>query len=48
VFDGRYKTMRALLLDSDGKRGATAGFSPADLDALEADLETRLLLEKPP
>jgi len=34
--DGRYATLRALLLDSDGKMGRTKHLSNADLDALEA------------
>jgi len=36
--DGRYKTLRDMLRDSDGKMGSTAGLSPADLEALEAYL----------
>ncbi len=34
--DGRYKTLRELLVKEDGKMGHTHGLSPADLDALEA------------
>ena len=38
--DGRYRSLRALLLDCDGKMGSTSGLSPADLDALEVYLGT--------
>jgi len=38
--DGRYPTLRALLVGSDGKMGHTAGLSPHELDALEAYLKT--------
>lgn len=38
--DGRYPTMRALLVASDGKMGNVAHLSPADLDALEAYVRT--------
>jgi mono/diheme cytochrome c family protein len=34
--DGRYPTLRALLLDSDGKMGRTSHLSKPDMDALEA------------
>lgn len=34
--DGRYPTLRALLLDSDGKMGRTKHLAEADLEALEA------------
>jgi mono/diheme cytochrome c family protein/DNA-binding beta-propeller fold protein YncE len=39
--DGRYKTMRDLLVKSDGKMGHTKHLSPEELDALEAYLLTR-------
>jgi DNA-binding beta-propeller fold protein YncE/mono/diheme cytochrome c family protein len=38
--DGRYTTLRALLVGSDGKMGHTAKLSSHDLDALEAYLKT--------
>lgn len=38
--DGRYPTLRALLLASDGKMGHTAQLSPHELEALEAYLKT--------
>jgi len=38
--DGRYATLRELLVASDGKMGHTAKLSPHDLDALEAYLGT--------
>ena len=38
--DGRYPTLRALLVASDGKMGHTAQLSPHELDALEAYLAT--------
>jgi mono/diheme cytochrome c family protein len=38
--DGRYATLRALLLDADGKMGRTKHLSAADLDALEAYLRS--------
>lgn len=38
--DGRYPTLRSLLLASDGKMGHTAQLSPHELDALEAYLKT--------
>jgi cytochrome c peroxidase len=38
--DGRYPTLRALLVGSDGKMGHTAKLSSHDLDALEAYLKT--------
>jgi DNA-binding beta-propeller fold protein YncE/mono/diheme cytochrome c family protein len=38
--DGRYTTLRALLVGSDGKMGHTARLSPQQLDALEAYLKT--------
>jgi mono/diheme cytochrome c family protein len=38
--DGRYTTLRALLVGSDGKMGHTAKLSPEQLDALEAYLRT--------
>ena len=38
--DGRYPTLRALLVGSDGKMGHTAKLSPHELDALEAYLRT--------
>ncbi|MGD0527255.1 MAG: hypothetical protein ABSE49_19090 [Polyangiaceae bacterium] len=38
--DGRYTTLRALLVGSDGKMGHTAKLSPGQLDALEAYLKT--------
>ena len=38
--DGRYQTLRQLLLASDGKMGHTAQLSNADLNALEAYLRT--------
>ena len=34
--DGRYKTLRELLVSSDGKMGNTKHLSNDDLDALEA------------
>jgi cytochrome c peroxidase len=36
--DGRYPTLRSLLIASDGKMGHTARLSPHELDALEAYL----------
>jgi cytochrome c peroxidase len=38
--DGRYTTLRALLVGSDGKMGHTAKLSSEQLDALEAYLKT--------
>ena len=38
--DGRYKTLRDLLTDSDRKMGHTKHLSPEDLEALEAYLRT--------
>jgi mono/diheme cytochrome c family protein len=38
--DGRYTTLRALLVGSDGTMGHTAKLSPQQLDALEAYLKT--------
>jgi mono/diheme cytochrome c family protein len=38
--DGRYATLRALLVGSDGKMGHTRQLSPHELDALEAYLRT--------
>jgi DNA-binding beta-propeller fold protein YncE/mono/diheme cytochrome c family protein len=38
--DGRYPTLRALLVGSDGKMGHTAKLSSGQLDALEAYLKT--------
>jgi len=38
--DGRYPTLRALLLGSDGKMGHTRQLSPHQIDALQAYLET--------
>jgi mono/diheme cytochrome c family protein len=38
--DGRYPTIRAVLLGSDGKMGHTAQLSPHQIDALEAYLQT--------
>lgn len=38
--DGRYPTLRALLLGSDGKMGHTRQLSPHQMDALQAYLET--------
>ncbi len=38
--DGRYTTLRSLLVGSDGKMGHTAKLSPEQLDALEAYLKT--------
>ncbi|HEX7663007.1 MAG TPA: c-type cytochrome [Polyangiaceae bacterium] len=39
--DGRYATLRQLLVKSDGKMGHTKQLSPEDLDALEAFLRSR-------
>lgn len=39
--DGRYKTLRDLLVKSDGKMGHTKHLSQEDLDALEAYLRAR-------
>jgi cytochrome c peroxidase len=38
--DGRYKTLRELLVASDGKMGKTKHLSKGDLGALEAYLRT--------
>ena len=38
--DGRYPTLRALLLASDGKMGHTSQLSPHEMDALEAYLRS--------
>lgn len=38
--DGRYRTLRELLVGSDGKMGHTAHLSPEDLEALEAYMRT--------
>lgn len=38
--DGRYPTLRSLLLASDGKMGHTGQLSPHELEALEAYLKT--------
>jgi len=38
--DGRYPTLRALLLASDGKMGHTSKLSPHEMDALEAYLRS--------
>ena len=38
--DGRYPTLRSLLLDSDGKMGKTKHLAEADLNALEAYMRT--------
>jgi len=38
--DGRYKTLRELLVASDGKMGHTAHLTASDLDALETYLRT--------
>jgi cytochrome c len=38
--DGRYASLRDLLVGSSGKMGKTAQLSPGDLDALEAYLKT--------
>jgi cytochrome c peroxidase len=38
--DGRYGTLREMLLGHDGKMGRTSHLPPADLEALEAYLKT--------
>ena len=38
--DGRYRTLRELLVGADGKMGHTSQLNPDDLDALEAYLRT--------
>jgi mono/diheme cytochrome c family protein len=38
--DGRYKTLKALLKESDGKMGKTSHLSADDLDALESYLRS--------
>jgi cytochrome c peroxidase len=40
--DGRYATLREMLLGHDGKMGRTSHLKPADLEALEAYLQTLL------
>jgi mono/diheme cytochrome c family protein len=40
--DGRYATLREMLLGHDGKMGRTNHLKPADLEALEAYLQTLL------
>src|SRR5262249_55878435 len=38
--DGRYATLRELLVDTDGTMGQTGHLSPGELDALETYLQT--------
>ncbi len=38
--DGRYRTLRDLLVGHDGKMGATKQLSPADMESLEAFMRT--------
>lgn len=38
--DGRYTSLRELLIETDGKMGHTGSLAPSDLDALEAYLRT--------